>query len=419
MPLAQSSTATISTSRLAWGAWLLGISALALLIAGLLLGLLNGVEWLSLLYLVAVVSSLLVGSVVGSQCPANPVGWFFLASGVCYAGMFFASEYARYGLFTHPGRLPFDYTAAWLSRLLIIPGIGFILGLMPLYYPNGHLLSPRWRPALWLAVLFQILGLIWFAIRPGEIEGFPGVINPLRVEVLHPMVELLDAATIGMWLIVVLLAAASIVMRLRRSTGDERQQMKWLAYMVVTWFIIVLISTVLAGATGPVVFWIEVLLSLAFAGIPLAAGVAVMRYRLYDIDILINRTLVYGALTAMLALLYFGSVVLFQSLFRTLASHSSQLAIVASTLAIAVLFNPLHQRIQAFIDRRFYRRKYDAQKTLAAFATTVRNEVELERLTGELLLVIEETLQPAHISLWLRSEAPPHSENRQLSEPLS
>ena len=202
--------------------------------------------------------------------------------------------------------------------------------------------------------------------------------------------------------LLVVASGAAVIVRFRQSRGDERQQLKWFAYAVgvmvfvfVTWF-----SLVVIGLVGPTSLMYEAPL----IGLPVATGIAILRYRLYDIDVIVNRTLVYGSLTLVLALMYFGGIVVLQRLFVTLTGEQSTLAVVASTLLIAALFTPLRRRIQSFIDRRFYRRKYDAAKTLEAFSATLRDETDLDALRNDLVGVVRETMQPAHVSLWLRPE---------------
>ncbi|HEY3232269.1 MAG TPA: hypothetical protein VGJ87_23760, partial [Roseiflexaceae bacterium] len=206
-------------------------------------------------------------------------------------------------------------------------------------------------------------------------------------------------------LTIVAACAISVLVRFRRAQGIERQQIKWFAYAAGVLIVVGTLGTFLPFLPGLLK---DVLFTFAVGSLPVAVGIAILRYRLYDIDLIIRRTLVYGVLTAVLALVYLGSVVLLQVIFRALTGETSQAAIVASTLAIAALFTPLRRRIQTTIDRRFYRRKYDAAKTLAAFSAQLRDEVDLNALTGELLAVIAETIQPAHVSLWLR-EAPHRS----------
>jgi hypothetical protein len=204
-------------------------------------------------------------------------------------------------------------------------------------------------------------------------------------------------------------SAGSLIVRMRRAGTVERQQIKWLAYGGA-----VVVGTIFAS--GFVSIWSVplsiLIISVALLGLPVFTGIAILRYRLYDIDIIINRTLVYGSLTLMLALVYFGGVTATQALFRTLTGQEQlpQLVVVASTLVIAALFSPLRRRIQSFIDRRFYRRKYDARKTLDAFSEKLRDETDLEALNDDLVGVVRETIQPAHISLWLRPDKVPEGE---------
>jgi hypothetical protein len=232
--------------------------------------------------------------------------------------------------------------------------------------------------------------------------------NPLGIEGLESVSDLVDPLIEAFWYGVLgLVAVASLYVRFRHAGGVERQQIKWLAYAAS----LVVFGTTLAygvyGATGVRWTWQVgiTLLAIGLVGTPIAVGIAISRHRLYEIDTLINRTLVYGALTAALALLYFGGIVLLQSVFVALTGQQSTLAVVASTLLIATLFNPLRRRIQAFIDRRFYRRKYDARKTLEAFYAKLRDETDLDRLGVDLVEIVSETMQPAHASLWLRPDS--------------
>jgi hypothetical protein len=206
-------------------------------------------------------------------------------------------------------------------------------------------------------------------------------------------------------------AALSVFMRLRHAVGVERQQIKWLAYAAAAWALGIIFNVITLAIDTPLWFERAALACFTVAGeaVPIAIGIAILRYRLYDIDVLINRTLVYGSLTLLLALVYFGGVTATQAIFRTLSGQEQQpqLAIVVSTLVIAALFNPLRGRIQGFIDRRFYRKKYDAAKTLEAFSFRLREETDLQALNGELTRVVRETMQPAHISLWLRPDTAP------------
>ena len=216
----------------------------------------------------------------------------------------------------------------------------------------------------------------------------------------------------------ILASAVSLVLRFRRSRGEVRQQIKWIAFITsfagLLYFIAMISQLVIVSSGGgrlpPTPWWFELLFSVAvlgFAGVPVAIGFAVLKYRLYDIDVLINRTLVYASLTATLVALYFGGVVGLQAVFRSVTGQGSTLAVVASTLAIAALFNPLRRRMQVFVDRRFYRRKYDTAKTLEAFSARLREETDLGTLSDDLVGVISDTMQPAHVSLWLRPDPEP------------
>jgi hypothetical protein len=364
-----------------------------------------------------VVPSALVGAVVASRQPRNPVGWFFVVSATCWAVNEATGRYAVYGLVIEPGSLPLAHLMAWPSTWMWVPGIALIILFLPLYFPDGRLLSPRWRPVLWLALLFSVgFGVVFGALYPGEVDELspgvagdvPGIVNPLGVEALRlldrvPQVDIILAVVL---LVSVLCSVASLVVRFRRSDGEERQQMKWLTYAAAANFatLLLVMSLPADSAWYPAV---NTLSNLVFAGVPVAVGIAVLRYRLYDIDHIINRTLVYGSLTVILALIYFAGVAATQAIYRALTGQEQQpqLAVVVSTLAIAALFTPLRRRIQSFIDRRFYRRKYDARKTLEAFSAKLRDETDLDRLGDELMGVVHETIQPAHVSLWLHPDA--------------
>ena len=248
------------------------------------------------------------------------------------------------------------------------------------------------------------------ALTPGRLPDLGRVRNPFGLEEYPWVAEAAQGVTLLLPLCI-LASALSLVLRFVRSGGEEREQIKWLAFAAsilgVGFSSFVIPGIILpddAGGAGPL--WqnlLEDAMTLSFAGVPVAVGIAILRYRLYEIDLIINRTLVYATLTASLALVYVGSVVSLQSVLRVLTGQESTLAIVASTLLIAALFNPLRRRVQSFVDRRFYRRKYDAAKTLAAFNARLREETELETLSGDVVGVVRDTVQPAHASLWLRS----------------
>jgi hypothetical protein len=286
-----------------------------------------------------------------------------------------------------------------------------LVALVPLRFPTGRLVSARWQPAWWLAVGMTAAGVLLQAFAPGPLANIlygAHVLNPLGVAGLAAPIAVLIPVLIPVLLASILLAVASLGVRLRRARGVERQQIKWFAYCAVLLALDFVAQTVaqnVLGISSPFVDLAASLgLTIGLLGLPVATGLAILRYRLFDIDVLINRTLVYGTLSAILAGLYFGVVVGLQTLVGAVNSTaaSSQVIIVASTLLIAALFNPLRHGIQATIDQRFYRGKVDAERTLANFGATLRSEVELAEVSAHLLTVVNETMQPAHASLWLR-----------------
>jgi hypothetical protein len=292
------------------------------------------------------------------------------------------------------------------------------VGLLSIYlillFPDGRLPSRRWRPLAWFSGAVMVLVCLAIALAPGPLPDLGGVRNPFGLEG-YPWIA--DATNVipALLPLCALASALSLVLRYRRSGSEEREQIKWIAFagsLVGLMSLITVLSTLIfaplfADSTGTQPIWLVLLQDvelLSFAGIPVAVGIAVLRYRLYDIDVIINRTLVYGSLTATLIALYFGGIVVLQRVFVLLTGQQSTLAVVASTLMIAALFNPLRRRIQSFIDRRFYRRKYDAAKTLEVFSAKLRDETDLKALSDDLVGVVRETMQPAHVSLWLRPE---------------
>jgi hypothetical protein len=352
------------------------------------------------------VTFLVVGVLIASRRPENPIGWMFCLIGLSSAWEFFAQEYAFYALVTQPGALPGGVWMAWTQ--IWTAGIAWTLMFFALLlFPDGRLPSPRWRPFAWFAATTFILLSLLAALEPTRLLGVR-VPNPTGIEQAAGIIELSQSILIPITVGIVLAMAASVIVRFKRAGGEERQQLKWLAYT----------AGFLGASRGLNVLNFQVVHSrvieyavgipgiVAIAAVPAAIGVAILRYGLYEIDIIINRTLVYGSLTALLALVYLGSVATTQAIFRALTGqeHQPQLAVVISTLAIAALFNPLRRRIQAFIDRRFYRRKYDARKTLEAFSARLRDETDLDALNAELVGVVRETMQPVHVSLWLRPD---------------
>jgi hypothetical protein len=388
------------TTALAWSIWALSVVSATL---GLLLMFLNGSfedlldESLGIDAALALAFPT-VGAIIASRRPSNAIGWIFCTIGLCGGAEVFTVEYGTYALVTNPGSLPAGLIATWIGTWVWLPSVTLTITFLFLLFPHGRLLSPRWRPVAWLAAGLTVVAVVFFALAPWDLLD-PGVParNPFGIEGLRDLGVAVATPVFVIGIPTMVLSVASLVLRFRRSRGEERQQLKWFVYAGVLSVGAILLPSVASS----------LLQLLILPLLPVAAGIAILRYRLYDIDLIINRTLVYGALTALLVGVYVGSIVVLQGLLRALTGQESQLAIVASTLAVAALFNPLRRRIQSFIDRRFYRSKYDARKTLEAFSAKLRDETDLEALNNELVGVVRETMQPTHVSLWLRLD-PPH-----------
>ncbi len=359
-----------------------------------------------------------VGALIASKRPRNPIGWICLAVGLVASVSSLSELYVAYGT-ARPGSVPFVAAVVALTQWAWVLPVGLMGTYLLLLFPDGRLPSRRWRALSWLSGAVIVLVGVANVLAPGPLTGLGEVRNPFGIEGAPWLVD----ATVVLSLLFggcVLASAVSLIVRYRRSGEEVREQIKWIALAgsitgaliflgIVLGFLLVQGAMTPEGIVGPPPLWFRLLmyaLVWGFASVPMAIGFAVLKYHLYDIDVVINRTLVYGTLTASLALVYFGGVTATQAVFRgfTAQEEQPQLAIVVSTLAIAALFNPLRRRIQGFIDRRFYRRKYDARKTLEAFSTKLRNETDLDTLSDDLVEVVRETMQPAHVSLWLRPD---------------
>jgi hypothetical protein len=395
-------------------AWSLCALCLVLAVSAPLLGFLNGrsvVEVVADEGIVAIsaliASYSVVGALVASRRPENPIGWVFCAAALFQSLSVSGYEYATYALLTEPGSLPLGAEASWLAQWIWAPGLALILVFLPLLFPDGRPPSRRWWWVAWfgglsIGLIFVMAVILLWPERGAALLGPEG---PAEEGTSHAMFVVVMFAAFPMMVMAGLSAVVSLFFRFRRARGDERQQTKWfvsasaltLAFAFAWNFSLDAESASLKAGFA--------LSSVIFApAIPVATGVAILRYRLYDIDVVINRTLVYGTLTVLLTLAYFGGVAGLQYLFRVLTGqeHQSQLAVIASTLAIAALFVPVRRRVQAFIDRRFYRRKYNAAKTLKAFTAKLHEETDLDALNGEMVSVVQKTMQPAYVSLWLR-----------------
>jgi hypothetical protein len=418
----------MSARAAAWLAWSLVGLTVAMFVASVTLfilarsahvpsGLGASRNLIDVLTSVPVLTFPVVGALIASRRPHNPIGWICLADGFLWMFLSMIDYYGVYGL-AKPGSVPFPVVIYALAQCLWVPTVGLLGIYLVLLFPDGRLPSRRWRALAWLSGAVIVLMSAGFALSPGPLPAFGGVRNPFGLEG-QPWVADAANAIFVPFLLCILASVVSLVLRYRRSGGEVRQQIKWIAF-AASFFGVVFVGTMVsslilfffapqtwerAADTPPLglelLFYVMLL---SFGGVPIAVGFAVLKYRLYNIDLLINRTLVYGALTVTLAFVYFGGVATTQATFRALSGQEQQpqLAVVVSTLAIAALFNPLRRRIQGFIDRRFYRKKYDARKTLEAFSAKLRDETDLEALENDLVGVVRETMQPEHASLWLR-----------------
>ena len=414
----------------AWLAWTLAGLSVAMFVANVVLYFLTrsvqpptiwGTGGLSiiLLFLVPFLAFPLVGALIASRRPNNPIGWICLAAVIFWMLANLTSGYGMYGLLARPGSVPFPAAIGSLGEWMWAPALGLLGTYLILLFPGGRLPSRRWRPLGWLSGAVIFLVSAGGALTPGPMEGIPGIRNPFGLE-KYPWLADVTQGVILLLPLCILASAVSLVLRFLRSGGEEREQIKWLAFaasILGLGFSSFVIPAIIwhddAGGANPL--WenlLEDAVTLSFAGVPVAVGIAILRYRLYEIDLIINRTLVYGALTAMLGLVYVGGVATTQAISSALTGQEEQpqLAIVVSTLVIAALFNSLRRRIQSFIDRRFYRSKYDAAKTLEAFSAKLRDETDLDALSDDLVGVVRETMQPAHVSLWLRPDKVPKGE---------
>jgi hypothetical protein len=348
--------------------------------------------------LVAAVSAATVGALVGSRRPAHPVGWLLLGLGLLVVVNVVVSGYVTYGLVARPGALPAASYLAGIANgieVLWLACVSFIL----LLTPTGSLPSPRWRWWARVAAAAPVLLVLLAAVDPQPLAPeHPEVENPLAVPV--PTGLLLAVAAVAAVLVLATLvgAAGSLVVRFRRARGTERQQLRWLAVGAALAAMALLVA-VAAGAMGRDGVVLAAL-GTCVALLPLATGAAILRYRLYDLDRILSRTLAYGLLTVLLGGGYAGIVL---GLGQLLGRESS-LVVATATLAVAAVFQPTRRRIQALVDRRFNRRRYDAAQTIQAFSARLRQQVDLDSLTGELLSLVEQTMQPTQVSLWLRPQ---------------
>jgi hypothetical protein len=341
------------------------------------------------------------GALVASRHPRNAVGWLLLGVALTVSVQVGSETYAIPR--SHPGYV----AAAWVSGWLFNVWFALVVAYIPLVFPTGRLLSPRWRVVWWFETVTLMVEIVSVGLTPGELAVSAHVDNPWGATgTTLAVLERLDPWVLVATIAAVLLPGLSLVLRFRRSRGVERQQLKWFAFVVLLIGGGLMLSGLGQALPGR---WSQALNDLGWsvflicfiAGIPLATGIAVLRYRLYDIDLVIHRTLVYGSLTAALAATYVGSILLLRLRLSPVAGNSD-LAVAGSTLMVAALFRPARARIQAVVDRRFYRRRYDAVSTLDEFSARLRDELDLDAVGADLCAIADRSVQPAHVSLWLR-----------------
>jgi hypothetical protein len=375
-------------------AWFLAAVALALLASGVAI---RGIEDTGDLLVSALALAFSgVGALVASRQPRNAVGWLFVGVGLATGLGSLAGTYARHWVDGGGGSQALGEFAAVYGTLSWMPFILVPMTFVLLLFPDGRLLSRRWRWVAWCAGVGIAGAALLTAVTPGPLEDYPTLDNPYGIDT--PLIDPLSLLAVVLLLIGVIGSAASIIVRFRRARGELRQQIKWLALAgAVTAVVVPIAASDLWDSTAAT----NVACMLAVLCLPLAAGIAILRYRLYDIDVVINRALVYGALTAALAGVYLACVLLLQLALSPWTADSG-LAVAASTLAVAAMFRPARARVQGIVDRRFYRRRYDAALTLEAFSGRLREELDLDALDANLRGVVADAMQPAHVSLWLK-----------------
>jgi hypothetical protein len=397
MPASQPSETVTGTVQVRV-AWAVALVTVALVVLGV--ALLPPQEWrLTLEFVSRAVGNGLfplacsaVGLLIVSRRPGNVIGWIYALVALALAAGEAAGGYARRSL---PG-------AAWAALLpdlmwLVATPLG--VAMLLLLFPTGRLPGPRWRPVAWATVVATVAVVVGSALTPGPVEFFPQFQNPLGLAAAGPVLDLIVQVAFVVLTAGVFAAAGSLILRWRRARGVERQQLKWLAYAAA----MLVVAQVGASLLPRTLFLVVTMVTSVL--FPAATGIAVVRYRLYEIDRIINRTLVYGLLTATLGLVYAGLVLVLGPLFGGVTNKPPSWAVAAATLAAAALFQPARRRIQQAVDRRFNRRRYNAAQTIEAFSARLRNQIDLDTLSAELLAVVDQTMEPTRVSLWLRPSA--------------
>jgi hypothetical protein len=402
--------------RWSWVAWSMVAVFAVSLVVGLPLAVANGTfqqdAGNQILLFLGFSAFMVVGALVVAHRPNNAIGWLFSASALLAFTGQLAGQYAIYGYATRPGSLPGATLAVWYSSWPWVLILALTLIFTPLLFPTGRLLSPRWRPVAWLAgvatAVLTTLNSLRTTLSLGTVPD-QVIANPIGVAAVgNPDKGPAVPALILLLTVLAAVAFGSLVVRFRRSRGEERQQLKWFTYAAA------LVPLSALGDALPAVVG-DLAIDLPIVFLPVAAGIAILRYRLYDIDRLINRTLVYGLLTALLGGVYAGAVLVLGQLFGGVGRDPPSWAVAAATLAVAALFQPARRRIQQVVDRRFNRRKYNTVQTIQAFSARLRDQVDLDTLSSELVAVVDQTMQPTRVVLWLRP-SPPGSSDRAGSE---
>jgi hypothetical protein len=400
----------MTARRLAWA--LAGLSLMLGIGANVLLGAIpsedlpreDRLDLIDVLFSLGFVGYAVVGAMIASRRPRNPVGWLFCAFGVLYPAVGALWSYAMYGVYATDDGLPGQEAAAWLFAWSGEAVLFLVVALL-LVFPDGRFLTRRWRGVGIAAATAAVLFATAIAFDPGPLYTFEALPNPLGIDGIGGGLETLRRLGSLSGPVLLVLAGVSLIVRFRRAEATERRRIKWLALGAASAVVLIVVFSTLELTTetdrGTAEVVTSVLALLSLLVIPAAVAVAMLRDRLYDVDVIINRTLVYGALTAALVGTYVGVVLMLQLVLEPLTEDSG-LAIAVSTLAVAALVRPLRGRIQEAVDRRFYRRRYDAARTLEGFGARLRDQVELDSLSAELRGVVAETMQPAHVSLWLR-----------------
>jgi hypothetical protein len=404
---------TIIVGLLVWQVWIWSLPPSILDVSHLLAPSGNVVEAISIrqtsLWLACLLSATMA-VLIASLRPRNPIGWWLALLAFGFTANVVGSVYARYALVRNPGDLAGGELALWLAQWGTAPAQIALLFLL-LLFPSGRLVSSRWKLVLWIGSVGVAFYATEHAFTPGPIETTPFSVpnNPFAI---GGFPSVLGRGSVGSFAYIasLILALVGLINRLRHARGTERQQLKWFAFGAA-WLPLVVVAPLFAAfglpSDAPLVRdVIPIAAYMVILAILLAMTIGILQYQLFDIDVVINRTLVYGTVTALLAGAFAALSVITQRITLAVSGQQSEIAIVLAALVVTALFQPLRSRVQTLVDRRFYRSKYDAARTLERFAGRVRDEVELDHLSSALVAVVDETMQPAHVSLWIRPSAP-------------